>query len=1061
MVVLPFVACSGGDEHPSWVKNIRQSDPSEALMEPCNTGEVRACSIKLDAREGIIACYRGTQECKNNAWSDCLNGQTLSLRDPRDLQASTSPRWYALSTPSTCQANPCDPRCQVYDEVPTEPIQSETRINPFNWVTGSIGGLPGGLASKGFNEPCSTAADCQFDTYCEAPTKGSCSHGLCVTGAALVDGCTDCTKAVCAADPSCCAQADPVSTCSHDPCATGARLVTGCHPCVTKICEAKPSCCAKNGAWDATCASMVETTCGNTCECASGQRVYGDSCYQSLTSTKTYSSGQTACQAVGTGWDYVKIDAAAENAFVASQAWGSSTNYWIGFREVKDQRWAWTVDDDDLVSWPSGPSVPYVNWSTKPTTNYSVEGASIAIGANAGKWTRRSLGRVYGQICEGPPSVMKQAASTNTWSAKCVDLVETQCGATCDDAEPTRTTGLCIPWYPGMTRESCAGVDLAVGTPCEEGIPICNHGTLTAPAGIKIAHFPANSQQYPKCSPDQTHPQMKTCLTTAPIEPGKCITVKDCPDLSGNREIVVNPEGPGYVPECICGDNWSLYSGGTCGEPICAGGNSAATAVKKPVDIVFLIDNSGSMTEEIVEVQERINEDFAEIIGSSGIDYRVIMFARYGDVYKAVGGSDHPICIGKPLGGNDCLSPSTEKLVLNPPTFYHYSADITSWNSWCQLLSTYKKSDESASDGRAWTPVAPTGWSAWMRPEALKVFVEITDDNVNCSMGGYTFNDGGVSSTGTTAAANFDRALLSLDPAQFGTSTKRNYVWHSIVGLAAKATSTEPYLSTEAMVTKKCATSVPGLGTGYQALSMLTGGLRYPVCNYTDFDAVFNAIATEVIEHSTASCEYRLPADQTTFDPQRITINYSSTQGNKEKVTALTKVASQDACTDTGWFYDDPGNPTTVKLCPAMCTTVTADTTARVIVEIGCPAVAAPITVTQVYSGNCDANSTNIWLDLAYQASIFEDGNIVYRARVAQTQAELTAAEWVSLGTATSATQVCPLSSSCALNVFELLGAQAAQSPYLELEITVNPSTIGRSPVLTEYQMTFSCIDNK
>jgi hypothetical protein len=376
-------------------------------------------------------------------------------------------------------------------------------------------------------------------------------------------------------------------------------------------------------------------------------------------------------------------------------------------------------------------------------------------------------------------------------------------------------------------------------------------------------------------------------------------------------------------------------------------------------------------------------------------------------------------------------------------------------------LSTYRKSDESAPDVRAWTPVAPTGWSAWMRPEAFKVFVEITDDNANCSMGGYSFNDGGTASSGTTAAANFDRALLSLDPAQFGTSTKRNYVWHSIVGLAAKTINTTPYLATEAIILSKCASSVPGPGTGYQALSKLTGGLRYPICNYSDFDAVFNAIATEVIEHSTASCEYRLPADQTTFDPQRITINYSSTHNNKETVTALTKVASQSVCIDDGWFYDDPGNPTTVKLCPVACATVTADPTARVIVEIGCPAVAAPITVTQVYSGNCEANSANIWLDLAYDASIFDNGNVVYRARVAQTPAELAAAEWVSLGTATAATQVCPLSSSCAINVFQMLGAQAAQSPYLELEITVNPSSVGRSPVLTEYQMTFSCIDNK
>ncbi len=43
-----------------------------------------------------------------------------------------------------------------------------------------------------------------------------------------------------------------------------------------------------------------------------------------------------------------------------------------------------------------------------------------------------------------------------------------------------------------------------------------------------------------------------------------------------------------------------------------------------------MIDNSGSMSAEIKGVQDNINKNFAQIIESSGIDYRVIMLSRFG-----------------------------------------------------------------------------------------------------------------------------------------------------------------------------------------------------------------------------------------------------------------------------------------------------------------------------------------------------------------------------------------------------------------------------------------------
>lgn len=1050
LAALGLGACSSGEQHPSWVKGARTND-IDVVVGPCEDGTSRACGVKLEARVGIVTCFRGQQTCNAGTWGDCVSGQVLNVRTADALEPSTT-RFLALSTPTACSLNPCDPRCQIYEEEPTEPIQSITVLNPFDWVTGSIGSLPGGLASKGLHEPCSTAADCQFNTVCTGPTLGSCAHSVCVAGSALDNGCSDCTTAICAAKSECCNQVPNVNTCSHDACVTGAALDADCNPCVKKICDKDPSCCnSKTGTWSSSCAAQVVTTCGYTCGCGTGESESQGSCYLFASATASWSSSRTSCASVAPGWDLAKITSATENSFVNS-TWGTANSLWLGLSDsTTEGSWRWLSETS---------AASYFAWNSGATNSATADCAIMAKATN-GTWSPKTCSSKYSRLCEGPKHVMQEPVLPVAWTDECVQLVASHCGAACDEKEPSSNSGVCTPWYPGQTRSSCGSADLAVGTPCDGTLPICNHGDKEAPAGIKIVHFPANSQQYPQCNPDQTHPQMKQCTTKEPIPPGMCINVTDCPGMSGNREIMVNPGGAGHVDECICGDNWSLYSGGECVEPICAGGSSAATATKKPIDIVFIIDNSSSMTEEIVEVQERINEDFAQIIGASDIDYRVIMFARYGDVYKAVGGSDHPICVKKPLGGNDCLDASKEALTLNPPRFYHYSADVESWNSWCLLLGTYAKADEAASDGRTWTAMAPSGWSQWLRPSAFKVFVEITDDDVSCSSYGYAFDDKNTVKDGQSAAAKFDQALLALDPDQFGTADNRNYIWHSIVAMKANTPVTLPWAATDPISTSKCTPGSEGPGTGYQALSKLTGGLRYPTCNYGDFNAIFTAIATDVIEQSTAACDFRLPTDQGIYDPQRITVNYSSTSGGTEKVTSLQKVTSATGCAGNAWYYDDPADPSLIKLCPATCSTVKADVTAKVVVELGCPGTAAPLTVTQTYVGTCDASSVNVWLDLAYSSAIFDDGTIVFRARVADSEPELLDAQWVSIGTATHATENCDLGSSCAINVFDRLGALAAQSPYVQLEITVNPSSAGRSPVLTDFRLSYSCVDNR
>src|SRR5205809_1095005 len=62
----------------------------------------------------------------------------------------------------------------------------------------------------------------------------------------------------------------------------------------------------------------------------------------------------------------------------------------------------------------------------------------------------------------------------------------------------------------------------------------------------------------------------------------------------------------------------------------CAMASAHATLVRMPVDLIFIIDNSGSMSDEIHGVETNINTNFVDIIKKSGLDYRVIMLTHYG-----------------------------------------------------------------------------------------------------------------------------------------------------------------------------------------------------------------------------------------------------------------------------------------------------------------------------------------------------------------------------------------------------------------------------------------------
>src|SRR5688500_16039227 len=64
------------------------------------------------------------------------------------------------------------------------------------------------------------------------------------------------------------------------------------------------------------------------------------------------------------------------------------------------------------------------------------------------------------------------------------------------------------------------------------------------------------------------------------------------------------------------------------GDPNCASFTDTGSVIKRPADIIFVVDNSPSMIEETDAVQAQLNA-FSQQIVDAGIDIRVLLLTAY------------------------------------------------------------------------------------------------------------------------------------------------------------------------------------------------------------------------------------------------------------------------------------------------------------------------------------------------------------------------------------------------------------------------------------------------
>ncbi|MGC4119370.1 MAG: MopE-related protein [Myxococcales bacterium] len=499
-------------------------------------------------------------------------------------------------------------------------------------------------------------------------------------------------------------------------------------------------------------------------------------------------------------------------------------------------------------------------------------------------------------------------------------LGTTTCGiGACERTVANCANGVAQACEPGApTSELCNGLDDSCDGETDEGL-----GTTRCGVGACARTVPACSEGLAvSCEPGT--PAAEACngedddcdgdtdedLGTTTCGTGQCArTVARCSD--GKPQDCV-PGAPaletcnGEDDDCDSqtDENVTFYSQD--------GSEQRVDPIIRPVDVVFVVANNGTMNEEIEAVEANINQNFAALMDQSGIDYRVIMVSKYG--YGSSTGN-YALCITPPLGGNATCSGTCP---VNTARFYHYSVDVGAHDSLSLLLDTYAAPDTCG--------LAPGGWSQWLRPDAAKVFIEISDNGPTT---GNPDQDNGI-----TAAA-FEERLFALAPETFGTSANREYRFHSIVGLAENEPASAAWLPTAPLVDSRCSGNggfVQQPGLEYQKLSLRTQGLRYPICQYQSFDAIFSEVARKIVIESELSCGFtvsQVPGDSSLAETTMELVASDGSGG-----TALGHVGSAAECAGNA-FYVEGG---AFELCPDACLLWRSDPTASAEVTFRCHA---------------------------------------------------------------------------------------------------------------------------
>ena len=362
-------------------------------------------------------------------------------------------------------------------------------------------------------------------------------------------------------------------------------------------------------------------------------------------------------------------------------------------------------------------------------------------------------------------------------------------------------------------------------------------------------------------------------------------------------------------------------------------GSSEVEVQRRPVDIIWMVDNSWSMEPAIDQLTAGLNA-FAANVAARDLDYRVIMLSLRGR-----GATSSPrryrVCIPAPLAGDSDCGDSER--------FFQVEVDVRSEQLVEQFLGTlaqaagYLETDERGS--------AP--WRHLLRDDATKTIVFVTDHNARtCDRRGAASachtTDPPVTLTSLEdfpGPAGNPFNTLTLGPGILTTEYDTLFEGYTFNALYGWGSETDP----DERCTYPGGERPPASGHTYTALVQRTGGVRAQICDgAAAWGPFFDAVASTVAETSRIECEVAMPEppEGTVLDPRRVNVQIRGASGS----TTIPYAGSADACDPTrgGWHYDDADAPTRVILCPTTCDFAreeTAETSGAFDVIFGCQSI--------------------------------------------------------------------------------------------------------------------------
>jgi hypothetical protein len=247
------------------------------------------------------------------------------------------------------------------------------------------------------------------------------------------------------------------------------------------------------------------------------------------------------------------------------------------------------------------------------------------------------------------------------------------------------------------------------------------------------------------------------------------------------------------------------------------------------VDVVFIIDNSGSMAAETAAFESALPQ-FVASLERNDTDYRIVLLSRQRTEDRGASQeASTSVCIAAPVSG---LGSCPAESPVSSDRFFQYSVKIDATNSLDRLIQTFDTPDAFG--------VTHSGWSELLRSDARTIFVEVSDADSALS------------------ATDFVTALSAKSAARFAADLGQpGFVFHSLVGIAQKANAPDVYSADEPIELEACSAAgdtPDNAGSVYQELSRSTGGLRLSICPSSAIDTRLSALATDVVLSSIRAC---------------------------------------------------------------------------------------------------------------------------------------------------------------------------------------------------------------